>query len=295
MTIVNTLNSILSHPLNRRRRFLSMFRFLSWQIKSRFQKTDHIIDWIEGSRLLARNGETSITGNLYCGLMEFEDMSFLLHFLRPSDSFVDIGANSGSFTILASKVSGVNVIAFEPSTETCNRLKANVKLNEVTDKVLIKNFALGGEQGLVQFSTELDAMNHVLREKEIGTRFVTVRKSTLDNEIETVPQILKIDVEGFEFEVLCGANKTLSSESLQAIIVELNGSGISYGINDDDVSDIIVSNGFHAVTYNPINRKIELLNIKHNSHGNTIFVRNLEYAQSRVKNGKAFTVNGIEL
>lgn len=57
-------------------------------------------DWIEGARLMVRNGMTGATGNIYCGLHEFTDMSFVLHLLRPDDLFVDVGANIGSYTVL---------------------------------------------------------------------------------------------------------------------------------------------------------------------------------------------------
>ncbi len=63
-----------------------------------------IVHWIGGTRLAARRGMTGLTGNIYAGLHEFADMAFLLHFLRPSDLFADVGANVGSYTILASGV-----------------------------------------------------------------------------------------------------------------------------------------------------------------------------------------------
>ena len=222
-------------------------------------------------------------------------MSFLIHFLRASDFFVDIGANSGSFTILASSVSGARVEAFEPLRATCDRLLANVKLNAVSDRVTVKKIALGSAKGFVKFSTNLDSMNHVLRDGECEELSVSVPRSTLDAEIETAPQLLKIDVEGFEYEVLSGAPQNLSSSSLQAIIIELNGSGVPYGHSDDEVATILISAGFKPVSYDPKNRKIQPLNSKSNRKGNTIFVRDLDFVQSRVKNGQAFTVNGIQL
>ena len=61
-------------------------------------RESRIFDWIEGSKLAARNGMTGATGNIYCGLHEFVDMAFLLHLLRPSDLFVDVGAGFLQFT-----------------------------------------------------------------------------------------------------------------------------------------------------------------------------------------------------
>ena len=55
---------------------------------------------------------TGATGNIYCGLYEFLDMAFLLHFLRNGDLFGDIGSNIGSYTVLATGLR---------STKACNR------------------------------------------------------------------------------------------------------------------------------------------------------------------------------
>jgi hypothetical protein len=43
-----------------------------------------------------------MSGNIYAGLHEFGDMAFVLHFLRAGDLFADVGANIGSYTVLAS-------------------------------------------------------------------------------------------------------------------------------------------------------------------------------------------------
>ena len=74
---------------------------------------------------------TGITGNWYCGLHEFHEMAFVLHFLRKNDTFIDVGANVGSYTILAA-VTGSNVISIEPIPSTFNYLKNNVSINNFT-------------------------------------------------------------------------------------------------------------------------------------------------------------------
>jgi hypothetical protein len=86
---------------------------------------------------------TGATGNIYSGLHEFEDMGFLLHFLRPDDLFVDIGANIGSYTILASAAIGAATIAFEPVPDTHEWLRLNVAINNVDNKVERRREALG--------------------------------------------------------------------------------------------------------------------------------------------------------
>src|SRR5262245_35956083 len=104
---------LCSHPLTRDHRFAGFARFCRWQIESRFHR-EVIVPWVGGVRLAVRRGMTGATGNLYAGLHEFVDMAFTLHFLRPSDLFLDVGANIGSYTLLASGVCRARTIAFEP-------------------------------------------------------------------------------------------------------------------------------------------------------------------------------------
>ncbi len=66
------------------------------------------------------------TGNLGVGLHEFVDMAFVVHFLREGDLFLDIGANVGSFTVLAAGVARARSFAFEPIADTARDLRRNI-------------------------------------------------------------------------------------------------------------------------------------------------------------------------
>src|SRR6476469_5615627 len=91
------------HPLTRDHRAAAFARVCRWQIESRL-RDEVIVPWIGSIRLAVRRGMTGATGNVYAGLHEFADMAFTLHFLRPNDLFLDVGANIGSYTLLASGV-----------------------------------------------------------------------------------------------------------------------------------------------------------------------------------------------
>lgn len=86
---------------------------------------------------------TGATGNIYTGLHEFIDMAFCLHLLRPGDLFIDVGANVGSYTILASKVVGANSFTLEPVPETFKRLKRNININDIVSLVDARCCAAG--------------------------------------------------------------------------------------------------------------------------------------------------------
>jgi hypothetical protein len=133
MGILNTLTFLLNHPLSQGRRLTNLRRFVAWQIGARLVPGPVVCDFANGAWLLARSGLTGATGNVYVGLHEFEDMAFVLHFLRAGDLFVDVGANIGSYTILAAMGVGADCIAFEPGVAAFGWLERNVRLNGVSE------------------------------------------------------------------------------------------------------------------------------------------------------------------
>ncbi|HTD39691.1 MAG TPA: FkbM family methyltransferase, partial [Mucilaginibacter sp.] len=199
--IKRTFGFILTHPLSKRHLPKSIFRFLIWQMQSNFSPSKFFIkQFIKPVKFYARKGLTGITGNIYVGLHEFNDMTFLLHFLRSEDTFLDIGANVGSYTLLASGIRKAKSIAIEPIKSTFEILNNNIELNKLQNKVSVINSAVGGEKGTLTFTTGEDTTNHVVAEDElIKTDFATVPVITVDSlSSKNPPVLMKIDVEGYE-------------------------------------------------------------------------------------------------
>src|SRR5207247_1315444 len=99
---------------------------------------------------------------IWPGLYDFEEMSFILHFLRPEDLFIDAGANIGVFTILASGAIGARTIAFEPAPFAYQYLSKNILLNNLSTLVSARNVALGNGEGKIRFTTGLGTENHIV-------------------------------------------------------------------------------------------------------------------------------------
>jgi FkbM family methyltransferase len=125
-----------------------------------------------------------LTGNIYTGLHEFPEMGFLLHFLRDDDLFVDIGANAGCYTILASSAVGAEGIAFEPVPSTYRRLVENMRLNRLEEKVKCINKGVGAKDERIGFTSDQDTTNHALASGEQCGNTVTVEVITLDAVLE---------------------------------------------------------------------------------------------------------------
>ncbi len=274
---------IAQHPLNVNHKLHALTKFIKWQITIRILKKKVIIPWVEDSMFICGLGEAGLTGNLYAGFMEYEDMIFLLHALQPTETFVDVGANIGAYTILASKVVKSNSIAFEPLPTTAERLKDQIQINRINAAVDIRNKGLGDKKGSLFFTNNNDAMNKVSLAGEVeNTTMVEV--STLDIELAKDNKYLfKIDVEGFEYNVIEGASEVLSNNNVSAIIIELNGNGEDFGHSNEDVHKKLLSFGFVAVAYEPKSRNLTKLKSYNDNGGNTIYVKDVALISERCK------------
>lgn len=293
MGVVRIIKHILEHPFASRHKARAVSNFVSFQLKKRISSDIRAYDWINGLKLFAGPGMTGVTGNLYCGLYEYEDMTFLLHFLRNYDLFVDIGANHGVYSILAAGIPGSGVHAFEPIPSTSRRFRNNIKLNRLEDLIVLHPYALGSQNQTVQMRTDLDTMNHISTEKDSGP-VVNIEVRILDEVLAgKSPSLLKIDVEGYESEVLKGSNAILSNPALKAIIIEMNSSGEKYGTSDASLESLIISHGFAPHRYDPSTR---IMRPGKRSNGtNEIYVRDVEFVSTRLKKGKRVEIWGEEI
>lgn len=283
------LKSIYTHPFNSNNKFGSIIRFIKWQINCKLNPYPIIYQFTENSKLVMWKGLTGATGNLYCGLLEFDDMGFLLHFLRDKDLFIDIGANVGAYTILASGEVGASTIAIEPIPSTFKNLIENININQIQEKVKALNIGLGSKKDILRFTQSMDTVNHVATENESDTINIEVQK--LDTIIlQKKPLLIKIDVEGFETDVLEGSEEALKSEDLKAIIIELNGSGKRYGYDENLIHINLLNHGFKPYKYNPKTRK--LLQIEQFGNHNTIYIKDFEFVMNRIKTSRKMSIGG---
>lgn len=293
MSLLTTLSFITRHPLNRGRKVASLVRFVNWQIGSRLSPGGVVYEWVNGCKILVKAGETGLTGNIYTGLHEFHDMAFLLHFLRPNDLFVDVGANLGSYTILACAAIGARGMAFEPVPRTYERLVENIRLNQIETRAICVNKGLGSEEGMIEFTIDGDTTNHVLAAQEQSEKKLAVEVTTLDSVLKgDCPLMIKIDVEGYESQVLQGGRETINNEQLCAVVMELNESGSRYGVDDSHLLELMIRSGFRPYSYDPFSRALAGLEGKDTGSGNTLFIRNKALVEERLRGAPAVMVNG---
>jgi FkbM family methyltransferase len=286
--VLAVLGSVIAtHPLTRSNQFAAWARFAKWQIVSRLSR-ERTVPWLEGQRLVVRRGMTGATGNIYLGLHEFMSMMLILHFLRKEDLFFDVGANVGTNTVLASGVCGATTFAFEPDELTSRDLAGNVKINGLGDRVSIHVCALGDAEGDVLFTLGKGAMNCVTTVDDRYSHRVSQR--TLDSmTAKRVPAMIKLDVEGYEEQVLRGATRTLADRTLKLISLEAATPSMLRLLGD---------NCFERGFYDPFTRVLQRTPNKLAYDGgrwtlsNEFFVRDWPFVEHRLATGRPVTVLG---
>jgi len=147
------------------------------------------------------------------GVVEKEDTDLVVRILSELDNLVvfDIGANTGYYGILAAAKFNATVHSFEPIPEHISCINESARINGVQDKITTYTVALGSKKDSLELS--LAGSGSTLTKDFLGessTPTLKVSVEALDSLNLPVPHFIKIDVEGYEWEVLQGAKETIS-------------------------------------------------------------------------------------
>jgi FkbM family methyltransferase len=169
----------------------------------------------------------------YCHEYEYSEFRLLKQLLKSSKHMVDVGANTGIFSIYAASLnSQLEVFSFEPHPSNFKRLLTNVSINNLHNIQAYDN-ALGHDDSQIEFTVPADLSISTTASANDGfTRNfhsidyvrISVRQRRLDDILAKIPitstDVLKIDVEYYELEVLKGAEAVLRNKR-PMIIIEL--------------------------------------------------------------------------
>jgi FkbM family methyltransferase len=256
----NIMQSIWRHPANRSRRVRGLAGFFAWQFFKHVLKRPVVIPF-HGKRLKCYPDSTSTSGALYfSGYPDYWEMKFLEAYLRPADNFLDIGANSGVYSILAAAYIGDkgHIDAFEPVDGTAARIEEQAALNKL-DNLSVHRFAVSDRKGELEFGySGNDATMHLRRADERAANPIIVQSITLDS-FEPYRQYAagKMDIEGAEPMALAGAAARLAQRNPPVWLLELAGYSTCYGISSDAVVLQLANAGFDCAVFDASARKLQ--------------------------------------
>jgi FkbM family methyltransferase len=200
---------------------------------------------IEDVRLkVFSNGHDSLENRLFWkgldGMPEPQSMKFWMKLVPNSALIIDVGANTGLYSLLAAqKSSSAKIHAFEPSLRIAKQLRKNIEINR-SETIKVHEVALSDHEGYADFydvslmhqtsasleASMVDTSLHDVKKVEVSR---LDRYEQLDDGADV--DLIKIDVEKHEVQVLNGMIELLK-KSKPAILIEVLEDEIGKGIED---------------------------------------------------------------
>ena len=178
----------------------------------------------------------------------------------PGMVVFDVGANIGSYTVLAAKRVGPagRVYAFEPSSANFDMLSANVVLNEFEDRTRLYNMALWSAKGILNMVCPADGAFCSVggpADTLVGRETETIECTSVDaivlaEKLERV-DVIKIDAVGADFDVLKGAARTLQRFGPD-LLMELTDVALArFGAGIDEALAFLADLGYRPHAFTP--------------------------------------------
>lgn len=194
---------------------------------------------------------------------EKNETNYLVANVKPGDVVVECGANIGYYTVLLAKLVSTTgkVFSYEANNEVMDLANISLKINDLSDIVVLKNLCVSDKYGEVDFSINRDfskflgisfgsinrGVSHIsLNSKEKNIK--KVRTVTLDQDLSHLDQIdwLRMDIEGSEILALKGAKRLIESSPNLKIVTEWVPSALKKYGNLSKLIDYLFNNGFKA-------------------------------------------------
>lgn len=202
-------------------------------------------------------------------------MNFLLRYLRAEDSFLDIGANVGVYTLLAaSKIRSGYIYSFEALSKNYTRLQENLQINQF-EQVKTYELAVSNQTGSVALNlAEGDSKPFIT--STITNNTIAVSTDTLDNLLQNQPianlTLAKMDIEGAELLALKGAVSLLKKQCPQVWILEINDSVNNFGHQKQDLVNFLNSYGYNLYGYSADTNQVFPITLEQQQGNNVLAI-----------------------
>jgi FkbM family methyltransferase len=241
----NVVKFVWEHPANEGERARAMLRAVGFQVRGRVLHRRTLARLGERSLIWAELHRTGASRVVYANPPDHREMLTWRNSLRRGDLFIDVGSNVGSYAIWAAEL-GAEVIALEPAEDTFALLEENVALNGYPIRTV--RAAAGAAPGTARFTSGRDCVNRLDPEGASETAVVTI-DSVIGN--RTVAG-MKVDVEGFEIDVLRGCERALSQQRVRLIQLEWNSTSMQAVRADRrPVADLLAGHGYRLYRPDP--------------------------------------------
>ena len=186
-----------------------------------------------------------------------KDLKLIIDELSDGDTFFDVGANFGLYSLSVYDRFGgqVEIHCFEPEMEAFRRLINTRKLNQANWNC--HHFGFGAQEGWLNITSEFGGYNHITQDSKNTQkiRVFTLDQYVAETGIEKI-DMLKIDVEGFEIFVLKGASRTLENKMILKVLFEVDDHQSRYGVKEEEYTAYLSKFGYKRRNIENVNFQI---------------------------------------
>lgn len=187
-----------------------------------------ILKTIQGSKMYLDLNDKGISRELALSdIREEVATRYMYQTIRPDDVVMDIGSNIGYFLLLEALLSGKNgkVYGIEPVPENVALLRRNISINDY-ENVEVYNLAIGDKNSVEKIYLSSKANWHSMRpfpgQNSVGEMYVTMCTTDAFLIDKEYPNFIRMDVEGFEGQIINGMTQTLDADRPLKLFIELH-------------------------------------------------------------------------
>jgi FkbM family methyltransferase len=193
-------------------------------------------------------------------MTERDIIESVLSDIESDDVFYDVGAHVGVYScLIGSVLSEGEVVAFEPHPKNVKKLRENIGRNDIPAD--IHQAALSNEEGEISMSVAVDSdttspthnlieLNENVKQYGEGSAEQISIETTRGDKLVSNgkiprPTVIKVDVEGAEFDVLTGLKNSLADESCRVVYCEVHRNHLpKFGASESELHDLLEDCGF---------------------------------------------------
>ncbi len=190
---------------------------------------------------------------LKTGVYESGMVQVIKTYLKPGNIFVDLGANEGYFTVIGSQLveQAGKVIAIEPQSRLQPIIRKNLSLNNCENVTILQVLVSDSStMANLYISTDMNTgSTSLVKTSRFSLPKEELQALTLADVFQqqgiTTCDLLKVDIEGYEYEAILGSKELFTSHRVKAIALELHPYHLAKrGLSEKDIVDFLGSCGY---------------------------------------------------
>ena len=241
-------------------------RFFAWRLQysigdellfllNRYmRKSQKVVVNIHGTEMILDLSDKGICKDLFLyRSREPESTKIFMKEVSEGMKVVDVGANIGYYALIEARIVGNygKVYAIEPEPKNFQLFKSNVELNNYSDRVELFNIAIGNKTGKELFEiSDMSNTHRIAKASDLSDKCIEVPITTLDEFLKDKSvDFVRMDVEGYEYFIVLGMEKTLKKNHPLKIFIEVHPKLIKYYGGDVEVMLKMLADANFRVNY----------------------------------------------